>query len=253
MKALPGKLYCIAGADTDAGKTVITAALLRALHGLGISAQAIKAVQSGRLLLPDGALAASDPEIYRQAAPNAPSRALVCLHAACSPHLAAVLEKKRPPQAACLAAHIRREAKKAEISLIEGSGGLFVPLNRKEHLLDLFALLQAPVLLAATNRLGAINHTLLSLEALHVRHIPVPAVILTRAAPVPEDGFEARLLRDNAAAVARMGKINVLSLPWQAGLREGSAEAWDGLALRLRPLARSLAAQCSNGTRLEPR
>jgi dethiobiotin synthetase len=61
--------------------------------------------------------------------------------------------------------------------VIEGAGGLMVPLNDKELIIDLIRQLHTEVILVSQNYLGSINHTLLSLEALHVRNIPVAGII----------------------------------------------------------------------------
>ena len=87
MKA--AKICCLVGTDTDAGKTVVTAALLRAIWARGVKARACKAIQTGCFRDQAGELRAPDIDVYTDAAPNIPCDVLVSLQPPCSPHLAA--------------------------------------------------------------------------------------------------------------------------------------------------------------------
>src|SRR5208337_2154830 len=84
-----------------------------------------------------------------------------------------------------------------DIVVVEGTGGLMVPVNRKRLLIDWVREFRLPVLLVAGNRLGAINHTLLSLEALKSRKMQVLGVVFNTT----EQGTDKRILADNPAAV----------------------------------------------------
>ena len=236
-------VVCISGTDTDAGKTVLAAGLLRALMCAGVSAQAIKAVQTG--CSHDAAGSLSDAAVYTGAAPESVSRTLRSFQRPCSPHLAAE-EQGQVLRAGALAKTVRQLASQCAVTLVEGSGGLFVPLNDTETFLDLFALLDAPVVLSVANRLGAINHTLLSLEALASRNIPVLGVVFTETTPTLTEE-ERTVRRDNAATIARMGRVPVLaSIPFIRELHEdhekGKADAWGNIAGLLNPLAQQLIA-----------
>lgn len=150
--------FVVTGTDTGIGKTMFSAALTDALLGYYW-----KPVQSGldeetdsetveRLgRVPPGRIL---PEAYRLATPA-------------SPHLSARLdgaeidpESLAPPET-------------AGPLVIEGAGGLMVPLTERVVFADVFARWQLPVILCARTALGTINHTLLSLEALRARGIPV--------------------------------------------------------------------------------
>ena len=94
-----------------------------------------------------------------------------CLKAPLSPHLAANLEKKT--------ININNiTLPTSQRLIVEGAGGLLVPLNEKHLMIDLIKKLDIPVILVASSRLGTINHTLLSLESLKARHIKTLGVIL---------------------------------------------------------------------------
>ena len=152
--------FIVTGTDTGIGKTVFSSALASAL-----GAHYWKPVQSGleedsdsqtvrRLSgLPAHKIL---PEVYRLQAPL-------------SPHRAAELED----------IEIRRDAfemPNADPLVIEGAGGLMVPLRRDWLIIDLFADLQLPVILCARTALGTINHSLLSIEALRLRDIPIVGI-----------------------------------------------------------------------------
>jgi dethiobiotin synthetase len=152
--------FIVTGTDTGIGKTVFSSALAGAL-----GAHYWKPVQSGleedsdsqtvrRLSgLPAHKIL---PEVYRLQAPL-------------SPHRAAELED----------IEIRRDAfemPNADPLVIEGAGGLMVPLRRDWLIIDLFADLQLPVILCARTSLGTINHSLLSIEALRLRDIPIVGI-----------------------------------------------------------------------------
>lgn len=152
--------FIVTGTDTGVGKTVFSAGLAGAM-----SAHYWKPVQSGldedtdsETAMRLGGLSRNHivPEAYRLQAPM-------------SPHRAAELED----------IEIRRDAfELPAVSplVIEGAGGLMVPLRRDWLIIDLFAEWQLPVVLCARTSLGTINHTLLSIEALRLRDMPVAGV-----------------------------------------------------------------------------
>lgn len=103
---------------------------------------------------------------------------------ACSPHLAAEWEGK-PIRIDRLIRRWKVLCETHETVIAEGAGGLLVPLNHRWLLIDLIARFGAPVLLVVRNRLGALNHTLLSLDALQVRRLPVAGYVLVEDPETP--------------------------------------------------------------------
>jgi len=178
----------VTGTDTDAGKTVVSACLVRRLN-----AAYWKPVQSGTDDLPEG-----DSGVVAHLAGLEPARILPPVHVYRAP--------LSPDQAA------RREG--ASIALedftlpagdrplvVEGAGGLMVPLNRDHLMIDLIARLGLPVILVARTALGTINHSLLSLQALKARGLPVAGVVFS-GPPNPE----------NVEAIAHFGGAPVLGV-----------------------------------------
>ena len=152
------KRFFVTGIGTDVGKTIASAILVEALR-----ADYWKPIQAGNLSNTDtlkvrslisNLISVIHPETYRF------SKAL-------SPHAAAQADKVK----------IKTEKiivpKTTNILVIEGAGGLMVPLNDKSLVIDLIEKFKAEVILVSNNYLGSINHTLLSVEALKSRNIAI--------------------------------------------------------------------------------
>lgn len=211
----PVQGFFVTGTGTDVGKTAFTAALLRALRGRGVAAQALKPVQTGVRPEQLATSALADGVAYARAVadlpplPPAPAATLHCFRLPASPHLAAGEEGQRLTVAG-LAEDVRAHWQETETSLllVEGAGGMAVPINEEEDTLDFMAALDLPVLLVGSNCLGALNHVLLSLQALRLKGLRPAAVVLM--APEEPEGLSAgerhdreRVLADNPEFLRR--------------------------------------------------
>ncbi|KTD23435.1 Dethiobiotin synthetase [Legionella lansingensis] len=166
------KTFFITGTDTDCGKTYVTCQLLNHLHRFKKKAFAIKPVASGGLQQ-NGQLISEDVinlQKYNQ-------------HLACpvngwtfsspiSPHLAAREEGSTLTIKEIAAFCFDESYASLDYLLIEGAGGLLVPLNEKETWLDFLSLSKVPVVLVVGMRLGCINHALLTASVLHHYGLP---------------------------------------------------------------------------------
>jgi len=149
----------ITGTDTGAGKTVLTALLVRFLRERGVNAVALKPICSG---------GRDDARALRAAMNNAlPLDEINPWHfrAPLAPLLAARRERKHVHLSEVLA-HVRAMQKCFDVLLVEGAGGLLSPLGENFDSGDLIAALGVSPLIVAPNRLGSVNHILLTLEAL---------------------------------------------------------------------------------------
>ena len=175
--------FIVTATDTDVGKTVFSAALTQALSGTYF-----KPVQAGlgdtdletvkRLTgLPDKHFV---PEIYR-------------LNTHASPHRAAEIDGISINPERLILPDI------AGPLIVEGAGGLLVPLTRDCLFIDVFRNWRLPVVLCVRTVLGTINHSLLSLEALHKRDIPVHGVV-----------FMGEENRDTERTIVEMGRVRHL-------------------------------------------
>jgi len=194
----------VSGIDTGIGKTVATGRLARWYAACGFSVVTQKLIQTGCEglsedilvhrkimgidLLPEDHTGLTCPFVF-----GFPS----------SPHLAAELAGQRVDTER-LGTAARELAQRYEGVLVEGAGGLCVPLTAETTVLDFLAREGWPVVLVTTPRLGSINHTLLSLEALHARRLPLAAVIYNLYQPArPEIVHDTRRVIGNA--LRRMG------------------------------------------------
>jgi len=153
----------ITGIDTEVGKTVISAIIVQAL-----GAAYWKPVQCGDLSFSD-----SDKiKEWTHIKENWIQKEAYRLEAPMSPHAAAELEGVE-----INLDHFQIPEVDAQMLIIEGAGGLYVPLNRKDCMIDLIQKLGAPVILVSKNYLGSINHTLLSINALKESNINIAGII----------------------------------------------------------------------------
>jgi dethiobiotin synthetase len=201
----------ITGTGTDVGKTFVGASLIRHLRQMGRSVDAIKPVVSG--FDPDQP-AASDPGILLQALgfpvtlQNIERISPWRFRAAISPDLAARREGRRIDVDDVVAYCKSAIEDRREILLIEGVGGIMVPLDEQRTILDVMMALQLPLILVVGSYLGTISHTLTALDALFRRDMAVLAIIVseTPGSPVPLD--------ETVAAIARFAEP-VIGLPRQ--------------------------------------
>jgi dethiobiotin synthetase len=190
----------VTGTDTGIGKTVFAAALSGALDGYYW-----KPIQSGLA-------EETDSEAVRRLSGLAAERILperYRLRTPASPHLAARIDGVEiDTERLALPATTRP-------LLIEGAGGLLVPLTREVTYIDVMARWRAPLVLCARTTLGTINHTLLSIEAIRARDIPLLGI-----------AFLGDENPDSEAIIAAMGRTRRLGrLPPLAPLTAGSLKA----------------------------
>jgi dethiobiotin synthetase len=167
----PGRGLFVAGTGTGVGKTVVTAGITNWLRGEGIDAKAIKPAQTGAPEDDDAGVVAElcgDPD------------AATCLRSfgpALAPRVATAQTGETLSydrlRADCTAA-----VDSAHVPIVEGIGGLRVPLAGRHEVIDLIEDLGLPTLVVARSGLGTLNHTALSVEALRNRGVPVVGVVL---------------------------------------------------------------------------
>jgi dethiobiotin synthetase len=157
----------VTGTDTGVGKTLVSAALLHALARRHARVVGMKPVAAG--LVPCGdAWASEDALALRAASTVQVPPALdnpVALPEPLSPHIAAA-RAGRPVGVAELLAAQRALMRQADLVVVEGAGGWRVPINETETLADLAVAMAAPVVLVVGLRLGCLNHSLLTAEAI---------------------------------------------------------------------------------------
>lgn len=174
---MESNIYFISGIDTDAGKSYCTAWLARQWADEGKRVITQKFIQTGntghsedidlhRRIMGTGYLSEDRegltmPEIFSYP---------------CSPHLAARIDR-RPIDFEKIERATNELARRYDRVLVEGAGGLMVPLTEEYLTIDYIAEKGYPLIFVTSGKLGSINHTLLSLEAIAHRHIPLHTVL----------------------------------------------------------------------------
>jgi dethiobiotin synthetase len=203
----------VTATDTGVGKTEVACAVLAAARGGGLDAVGMKPAQAG--VSPDEP---SDAERLRAASDGVEPLEVVCPYsfaAPLAPAVAARVEGREVSFARVLAA-ARAIAARHEAIVVEGAGGLLVPLTDRETYADLAAALALPVLVVARAGLGTVNHTALTVEALRRRGLAIAGIVLNRTAPVDDPSVP-----HNAAEIARITGIAPLAtLPFVRDIEE---------------------------------
>ena len=220
---MPPRGLFVTGTDTGAGKSVLSACLVAAMRAAGERVRPYKPVLTGLDERPGEWPA--DHELLATAAGTSAERvAPLRFGPAVSPHLAAELAGRPIDPSALLAAARSPAAAEGEdededegeddgeILIVEGVGGLLVPLAESFSVRDLAAALALPLIIAARPGLGTINHTLLTLEAAAAAGLDVRAVVLGPWPAVPDT-----VERSNHETIERLAGVAVATLPLLSG------------------------------------
>ena len=201
------RYFVVTGTDTGIGKTVFSAALAGALDGYYW-----KPVQSGLDEETDSetvrrlsGLSAERifPEAWRLQTPVSPHLSAEIDGVAIDPDALRLPETDRP-------------------LVVEGAGGLLVPLTRQSTYIDVFARWGRPVILCARTGLGTINHTLLSVEALRQRRIPIVGIAF-----IGEERSDTQAIIAEMSGVPVLGRLPVLDVLTAENLRRAFRDHFD--------------------------
>lgn len=199
--------YFITGTDTDAGKTYITCLLIEALRRAGHDAVGYKPFACGDR---------RDPLALQQASGGVLAVEEinpVFLKVPASPYAAALLENRSVDVEAGRNGFYTLAAKHAHV-LVEGAGGWEVPLAGKDTLADFAVALGLPVIVVVNNKLGCLNHTLLTVRSIQQRGLKCAGIILNHAHDE----------RDAASISNRRVLENFLDVPVLADVMHGETE-----------------------------
>jgi dethiobiotin synthetase len=227
-----GTIVYVTGTDTGVGKTLLTSLLLVHLRRQGFHVLAMKPFCSGGI---------GDVKTLRRAMDNEIPIELICpfqFTEPVAPLLAARLERRQIDLQDVLE-RMRSLAAQCEILLVEGAGGLLAPLGDQYSLADCIKATDSPVVVVASNRLGAINHTMLTLQAaraLGVQHVAIVLTDTRRTTDLARQHNQS-IIEELAAPVA------VIHLPFLGP----NASALSRLKLNERKLQKTLALLCLQG------
>ncbi len=224
LRASDGASDCrtlaVTGTDTEIGKTVITMALAIRARGLGLRVAAMKPIESG--ISSRANAGHSDAEQLARAAGAEDDIEMV------GP---IVLAEPLAPMIAALRAGVTidfglldraRQSLSAnrDLLLVEGAGGILVPITREYSFADLFKRWGADVIIVAGNRLGVLNHTLLTVRAAESEGLTVRAVILT---DISAEDASVAAATNYDALVALLPQYLIYRFPWVEQLDDSSS------------------------------
>jgi dethiobiotin synthetase len=201
--------YFVTGTDTDVGKTRVAATLARALVDAGGNPTIVKLVQTGLAPGEEGDASRAARLAAPLSATKFPTPAVPCLELArfakpADPWSAAIAEDVPPLLAADLAAAV--EAISGTV-VVEGSGGLAVPLSETEQFVHVAAMANLKVILTVGLRLGCINHALLSLALCEQMNLRVAAAILVERWGPTDAGYRADVERSLRSRIDVVGLL----------------------------------------------
>lgn len=176
------KAIFVLGTDTEVGKTSISSGLIKLMVGDGIKVGVMKPFASGKQIhskkyrsqdtkiLANSADVQDNDEILNPYFYKIPS----------APFLAVLASKGKEPDLKYVKKIFLEMIKKYDFVLVEGIGGLMVPLNSYQYVSDLIKILKIPVILITNNKIGTINHTLLTINICRNLNIPIYGLIINR-------------------------------------------------------------------------
>ena len=230
---VPQYTIAVAGIDTDAGKSVVTGLLARHLLDQGKAVTTLKLVQTGCSGTAEDIV--QHRRLMGQALTDWDRDGTTCPYVfpfPASPLLAARLAGAEI-ETAVLDRSIETLRQRHEWLLVEAAGGLLVPLQEHLVLLDYLAAKQLPLILVTSPRLGSINHTRLSLEALRARAVPLVGLVYNLHGDHPREIVQDTLVECRKALADYGFAPNLVILP---DLAESSAAAWPVLVNGARSL-----------------
>lgn len=204
----------VTGTDTGIGKTVVSCALAARARHLGLRVAAMKPIESGIVERPvsDHGLA-SDADRLRAACGSTLPLSVVRPYVLAEP-LAPMIAAARADvhiDMAVLDSALAQVEHDADVVLVEGAGGLLVPIDLRVSYLDLFARWHLPLVLVAGNKLGVLNHVLLTIRAAESAGVPVRAIVLTALSDRDASIAEAT---NFDALVTLLPHLTILRFPW---------------------------------------
>ena len=197
-------ILLVTGTDTGVGKTVVAGALAIAARNAGKKVAVLKPVETGCAGTPP---VAADAEFLALCAGTSAEDAVLWkLRAPLAPAVAAFTEgvELAPDR---IAERVSSLASLSDIVIVEGAGGLRVPITWAEDYLDLAVKLDAEAVLVARAGLGTVNHTLLSLDALRRKDVPVRGVVLNASSP-PSGPYDQHVYSSNLDVLRHLAPLD---------------------------------------------
>ncbi len=212
MQSLAKQSYLVIGTDTGVGKTYFSHRLIQHFVAQGVQTIGMKPIASGFEQLPNGEW--QNEDVVQLCAASNASAAMDFINPyafkpAIAPHIAAE-EAGVSMMLDTIVTAYQALSQQAEVVVVEGAGGLMVPLNQELTLLDMVKALQLPVILVVGMRLGCINHALLTMQVLAAQDVTVAGWVSNQIDP------EMSRYQENLKTLQSLIKTPLLdTLEWQ--------------------------------------
>jgi len=199
----------VTGTDTAVGKTLIAGAIAQYLHRTGLRVAVCKPVATGCVHRREG-LVSEDAEFLAHCADARHPLDLICPQRFAEPLAPAVAAERAGTSVdwEAIDRAIRLMSADSDVMIVEGVGGILVPIDQKHTVLDLAAWLGVSAIVVAKAGLGTINHTSLTLMTLRSRNVKVAGVVINRY-PADTPGLAEET---NLRAIEKWGKAPLLSI-----------------------------------------
>ena len=221
------KGFFFTGTDTGVGKTLAAGAIAKTLFELGKNVGVMKPFESG-CRRRGNALVPEDAVFLKMMAAAGDSLTCICpyrLEHPLAPGVAARIEKVKIDLGTIRDLYIQMSALH-EIMLVEGAGGLMVPIDEEVLIIDLIQMLNIPIIIIARTTLGTINHTLLTVRQAQQAGIEVCGVILNKVSPEQEEAEET-----NPEVIKKLSRVPLLGqLPYIQEEKRGDPDYLSNLA-----------------------
>ena len=218
LSLIPIPSLLITGTDTGIGKTVVAASIAQILNEQGYRVAVFKPAGSGCVQRREG-LVSEDAELLAHCANARHPLDLICPQRYAEPLAPAIAAERarQPLDWEAINRSIKIMSRDSDVMIVEGIGGVLVPMDETHTFLDAAADMKSPAVVVARAALGTINHTLLTLAALRSRNIPVAGVVINRY-PTDTPGLAEET---NPRAIEKWGKTPILAIVPDAAMVKG--------------------------------
>lgn len=207
LQRIPIPAVLVTGTDTGIGKTLVAGAIGNWFHRRGYRVSVLKPCATGCVRRREG-LVSEDAEFLAHCAEARFPLDVICPQCYAEPLAPAVAAERarQPLDWEAINRSISAMSRESDVMVVEGVGGLMVPMDAKHTFRDVAVWLGAPAVVVARPGLGTINHTLLTVEALRRAEVPVAGVVINRY-PAENAGVAEET---NLRSIERWGKVPVL-------------------------------------------
>lgn len=209
LRPIPIPSLVVTGTDTGVGKTVVAGTIAGWFNKRGFRVGVLKPAATGCVRRREG-LVSEDAEFLAHCADTRFPLDVVCPQRFVEPLAPAVAAERAgtPLEWDAIQRSIDAMSRDCDVLIVEGVGGVMVPMDDRHTFLDVCRWLRSPTVVVARPALGTINHTLLTVNALRAAQVKVPGVVINRYPPETPPTAE----ETNPRAIQKWGKVPVLCI-----------------------------------------